>query len=99
MSLRSIKSTGIPKTGNLIDVGREDPPLVDQLLDQAFDHVTVLEISAAAFELAKARKGGAHTGWAIGRPFKLGESVKQLHHTPRGNKQPFIYCRFIRRTP
>ena len=34
---------------------------------------------------------------AIGSIFELVESVEQLHQTPGGKKQPFIYCRFKRK--
>lgn len=36
---------------------------------------------------------------AIGSNFELVEVVEQLHRTPGGNTQPFIYCRFTRRKP
>jgi SAM-dependent methyltransferase len=178
MSLNLIESTGMPKTGNLIDVGGGDSTLVDHLLDQGFEHVTVLDISSSALEKAKARLGDrAHLvtwiegdvtgfrssqtydvwhdravfhflteeedreqyreamnralgaqgqviiatfayeapptcsglpvvryspqflGLAIGNDFDLVESFEELHHTPGGNKQPFIYCRFKRQIP
>ena len=176
MSLNLIESTGVPKTGNLIDVGGGDSTVVDHLLDQGFEHVTVLDISAAALERAKARLGHradlvtwieaditdfrssrTYDMWhdravfhfltdaedrekycetmnsavsakghaimatfayeapltcsglpvvryspeflalAIGSNFELLETVEQFHHTPGGNKQPFIYCRFKRK--
>jgi len=176
MSLNLIESTGVQKTGNLIDVGGGDSALVDHLLDHGFEHVTVLDISSAALERAKDRLGDrAHlVTWiesditefrssktyevwhdravfhflteaedrekyretmnkvvsaqghviiatfayeapptcsglpvvryspqflalAIENDFDLVESFEELHHTPGGNKQPFIYCRFTRR--
>ena len=176
LSMHLIQSTGVQKSGNLIDVGGGNSTLVDHLLDQGFDHVTVLDISASALERAKARLGDradrvtwieaditdfrsfkTHDVWhdraafhflteaedrekycktmnravsaqghviiatfayeapptcsglpvvryspeflalAIGSNFELIESVEQLHQTPGGNKQPFIYCRFMRR--
>ena len=33
---------------------------------------------------------------AIGSHFVFIESFEELHMTPGGNKQPFIYCRFVR---
>ncbi len=57
LSLNLIQSTGVRKTGSLIDVGGGDSTLVDHLLDQDFDHITVLDISASALERAKARLG------------------------------------------
>ena len=34
---------------------------------------------------------------AVGKDYEFVESVEQLHRTPDGKKQPFIYCRFTRR--
>ncbi|MEO6201868.1 MAG: class I SAM-dependent methyltransferase [Nitrospirales bacterium] len=178
LSLNLIQSTGIQKSGGLIDVGGGDSKLVDHLLDQGFGLVTVLDISAAALERAKGRLGDrsdlvtwieagitdfrlfkkydvwhdqaafhflteaedrrkycetmnravsaqghviiATFGYevpptcsglpvvryspeflalAIGSHFELVESFEELHQTPGGNKQPFIYCRFPRRKP
>lgn len=178
MSLNLIESTGIQKTASLLDVGGGNSTLVDHLLDQNFDHITVLDISASALGRAKARLGDRadHVTWieaditdfhssktydvwhdraafhflteavdrekycetmnravstqghviiatfayeapptcsglpvvryspeflalAIGSNFELVESVEQIHQTPGGNKQPFIYCRFMRRKP
>jgi ubiquinone/menaquinone biosynthesis C-methylase UbiE len=178
MSLNLIESTGVHKTGHLLDVGGGDSPLVDHLLDQGFEHVTVLDISAATLERAKARLGDRarlvtwiegditdfrssrkYDLWhdravfhflteaedrekyretmnrvlspeghviiatfayeapptcsglpvvryspqflavAIGNDFDLIESSEELHRTPGGKQQPFIYCRFMRRKP
>lgn len=57
LSLNLIQSTGIQKSGSLIDVGGGDSRLVDHLLDQGFGLVTVVDISAAALGRAKARLG------------------------------------------
>jgi len=178
MSLNLIESTRVVKTGSLIDVGGGDSTLVDHLLNQGFEHITVLDISPTALERAKARLGGrAHrVTWivddvtdfrssktydvwhdravfhfltdakdrtrylesmnrvvssqghvimatfayeapptcsglpvvryspqflaaAVGKGFELVEAVEQLHRTPGGKKQPFIYCRFTRQKP
>lgn len=178
LSLNLIQATGVQKTGSLIDVGGGDSTLVDHLLDQHFDHVTVLDISGVALERAKARLGdranhvtwietdvtdfhstGTYDVWhdraifhflteaedrekycetmnravsahghviiatfayeapptcsglpvvcyspeflalAIGSDFVFIESFEELHTTPEGTKQPFIYCRFTRRKP
>lgn len=178
MSLNLIESTGVQKTRSLIDVGGGDSTLVDHLLDQGFEHLTVLDISSTALERAKARLGDhayrvtwiegdvtdfrsskkydvwhdravfhfltdaedrtrylesmnrvvsaqghviiATFGYeappicsglpiacyspqflaaAVGKGYELVESIEQLHRTPGGKQQPFIYCRFTRRTP
>lgn len=57
MSLNLIESTGVHKTANIIDVGGGDSTLVDHLLDQGIEHLTVLDISSTALERAKARLG------------------------------------------
>jgi hypothetical protein len=34
---------------------------------------------------------------AVGKDYEFIESFEELHSTPGGNKQPFIFCRFRRR--
>jgi ubiquinone/menaquinone biosynthesis C-methylase UbiE len=176
-SLNLIASTGVQKTGKLIDVGGGDSTLVDHLLDRGFEHLTVLDISSAALERAKARlddraslvtwiesdvtdfrSSETYDVWhdravfhffteakdrtryiekmdrvvgpqghvilatfgqdapptcsglpvmrysphdlasAVGNEFELVEFLEQPHKTPGGKMQPFLYCRFRRRT-
>lgn len=176
MSLSLIESTRVAKFGRLIDVGGGDSTLVDHLLEHGFEHITVLDLSSAALERAKARLGEranrvtwiegdvtdfrsstTYDVWhdralfhflteeedrtrylesmnrvlrpqghviiatfayegpptcsglpvvryspqflaiAIGKNYDFVESVEQLHRTPGGHKQPFIYCRFRKR--
>ena len=178
LSLRLIQATGIGITAQVINVGGGDSSLVDLLLDQGFEHVTVLDLSAAALERAKARLGdrarrvtwieGDVTGFRssqkydlwhdravfhfltdgedrtqyrqtmneavganghviiatfalnappkcsglevvryrpaslsaeVGQGFELVEALDEVHVTPTGNTQPFIYCHLVRRTP
>src|SRR6476620_6559782 len=56
-SLELIHSFDLPKTAKIIDVGGGDSKLVDHLLDQGFNDITVLDISANAIERAKKRLG------------------------------------------
>ena len=56
-SLNFIHSFGLSKTAKIIDIGRGDSKLVDNLLDEGFDNITVLDISARALDKAKARLG------------------------------------------
>ena len=56
-SLKLIASTNLGKEGKIIDIGGGDSVLVDHLLADGFQHVTVLDISAAALERAKERLG------------------------------------------
>ncbi len=57
LSLQYIQNTGIGKTAHIIDVGGGASTLVDHLLDDGFQQVTVLDISATALEIAQQRLG------------------------------------------
>ncbi|HLF73856.1 MAG TPA: class I SAM-dependent methyltransferase [Anaerolineales bacterium] len=57
LSLQFIQRTGILPTGHIIDVGGGASTLVDNLLTAGFQHITVLDISAAALQLARQRIG------------------------------------------
>jgi ubiquinone/menaquinone biosynthesis C-methylase UbiE len=48
---------GLKKTAKIIDVGGGDSKLVDFLLDEGFENISVLDISSAALEKAKNRLG------------------------------------------
>ncbi len=56
-SLDFIHSFGLKKTAKIIDIGGGDSKLVDFLLDEGFENVTVLDISAKSLEKAKDRLG------------------------------------------
>jgi SAM-dependent methyltransferase len=56
-SLDLIHSFGLKKTAKIIDVGGGDSKLVDCLLNEGFENITVLDISAKALEKAKNRVG------------------------------------------
>lgn len=56
-SLELFDEAGVSPIGAVIDVGGGDSTLVDALLDRQFEHVTVLDISAAALARAQARLG------------------------------------------
>ncbi|MDF0714694.1 class I SAM-dependent methyltransferase [Muricauda sp. 334s03] len=56
-SLDFIHSLELEKTAKIIDVGGGDSKLVDFLLDEGFEDITVLDISSNAIERAKARLG------------------------------------------
>ncbi len=56
-SLDFIRSFGLPKTAKIIDVGGGDSKLVDFLVNEGFENVTVLDISANALDKAKKRLG------------------------------------------
>lgn len=56
-SLEFIHSFGLTKTAQIIDVGGGDSQLVDCLLKEGFENITVLDISEKALEKAKIRLG------------------------------------------
>lgn len=64
-SLQHIRNTGIHKTDHIIDVGGGSSTLVDDLIAESFEHITVLDISATALKLARERLGSraANVTW------------------------------------
>lgn len=56
-SLDFISSLGLGKQAKIIDIGGGDSKLVDYLLDQGYENISVLDISAKALEKAKNRLG------------------------------------------
>lgn len=56
-SLDFIHSFGLPKTAKIIDIGGGDSRLVDYLLDEGYENITVLDISAKGLAKAKQRLG------------------------------------------
>ena len=56
-SLDFILSFNLPKSARIIDIGGGDSKLVDFLLDEGYENLTVLDISATALEKAKKRLG------------------------------------------
>ncbi len=59
LSLKLIEQAGIPASASIIDVGGGASTLVDDLLAKGYAQLTVLDLSAAALETAKARLGPA----------------------------------------
>ena len=57
LSLQYIQQTGVDKNAQIIDIGGGASMLVDHLLDDGFQHVTVLDISASALQVAQQRLG------------------------------------------
>ena len=56
-SLDFIKSFNLSKSAKIIDIGGGDSRLVDFLLEEGFEDITVLDISAKALDRAKDRLG------------------------------------------
>lgn len=56
-SLELIRDAGVPPTGRVIDVGCGASTLVDDLLHAGYRDITVLDLSATALDVARARLG------------------------------------------
>jgi len=56
-SINFIEQFNLPKSANIIDVGGGDSFLVDYLIDNNYQNITVLDISEAAIDRAKKRLG------------------------------------------
>lgn len=54
-SLKLIRAARLRKTAKIIDIGGGDSKLVDYLLEEGYENITVLDISAKALEKAKIR--------------------------------------------
>jgi 2-polyprenyl-3-methyl-5-hydroxy-6-metoxy-1,4-benzoquinol methylase len=66
-SLDFIYSFNLPKSAKIIDIGGGDSKLVDHLIEEGFENITVLDISAAALLKAKQRLGekGKKVNWIV----------------------------------
>ncbi len=66
-SLNFIHSFNLPKKASIIDIGGGDSKLVDYLLSEGFENITVLDISEKALEKAKQRLGekAARVKWIV----------------------------------
>ena len=66
-SLEFIHSYGLDKTAKIIDIGGGNSKLVDYLLEEGFENITVLDISTKALEKAQERLGeNAHKiNWVV----------------------------------
>jgi len=65
LSLDFIKRTNVGKSSQIIDVGGGISTLVDDLLAEGYAHLTVLDISSSALQVAQHRLGGlaAQVAW------------------------------------
>jgi len=77
-SLQFIRQTGMPKTGSIIDVGGGSSTLVDDLLTNGYQQISILDISAAALEVAKQRLG-AHANDVTWLEADI-LNIRLLHH-------------------
>ncbi|MFE3867150.1 class I SAM-dependent methyltransferase [Flavobacterium sp. LS2P90] len=56
-SLDFIRETNLDKSAKIIDIGGGDSKLIDYLLEEGYENLTVLDISSKALERAKIRLG------------------------------------------
>src|SRR5574342_629705 len=65
LSLQFIQNTGVQKTDHIIDIGGGASTLVDDLLVAGFQHISVLDVSGTALQLARQRLGerAAEVNW------------------------------------
>lgn len=66
-SLDFVHSFNLPKTASIIDIGGGDSKLVDYLLAEGFENISVLDISEKALERTKQRLGekAAKVNWIV----------------------------------
>ncbi len=66
-SLDFIHAFNLPRTASIVDIGGGDSKFVDYLLEEGFENITVLDISAAALEKTKKRLGdkAAKVKWVV----------------------------------
>lgn len=67
ISLDFIRETNLDKSAKIIDIGGGDSKLVDFLVEQGYENLTVLDISASALERAKTRLGkkAKNVNWIV----------------------------------
>ncbi|OOG77315.1 class I SAM-dependent methyltransferase [Flavobacterium sp. A45] len=82
-SLDFIKSFNLTKKSKIIDIGGGDSKLVDFLIEEGFENITVLDISAKAIEKAKARLGvnAEKVNWIVSdiTEFETNETFEVWH--------------------
>jgi SAM-dependent methyltransferase len=68
VSLRIIEEAAPQLDSQIIDVGGGEATLVDDLIDRGYRHLSVLDVSATALDVAKARlgEGAAAVDWLCG---------------------------------
>ena len=78
-SLQLIKQSASSNTASIIDVGGGHATLVDDLLDEGFDNVSVLDISATAIAASKKRLGdrASQVTWLVGDITNIALSAQQ----------------------
>jgi trans-aconitate methyltransferase len=67
ISLDLIRATGVKTSASIIDIGGGTSRLVDALIDEGFEAITILDLSERALATSKARLGarGAQVQWVV----------------------------------
>lgn len=78
LSLQMIGELNLPKTASIIDIGGGESKLVDFLLDEGYENITVLDISSNAIEKTKNRLGekAAKVKWIVSNILDFNPSEK-----------------------
>lgn len=68
LSLQFIRNTGVPRDARILDVGGGASVLVDDLLNEGYSNLSVLDISGVALKAAQTRlgKAAAQVNWIEG---------------------------------
>ena len=76
-SLDFIHSFNLSRNANIIDIGGGDSKLVDYLLSEGFENITVLDISSEALEKAKKRLGNKanKVNWVVSDIIKFKPTI------------------------
>ena len=101
LSLTLIAEIGATPSAAVIDIGGGASRLVDQLIEQGFQDVTVLDLSAAALDAAKARLGeraglaqwlvADATTWEPSRKYDVWHDRAAFHFlTEEGDRTAYI---------
>ena len=86
ISLDLIHATGVDKSASIIDIGGGASRLVDALISEGFNAVSVLDLSEKALETSKARLGaeGAQVQWIVADITRWQPSQAGCMARPRG---------------
>jgi SAM-dependent methyltransferase len=84
VSLQLIDGAGVPLDAPIIDVGAGESTLVDDLIARGYRRLSVLDISAIALDVTKARLGtdAERVSWLLGdvRTFPFGPAQYDIWH-------------------
>ena len=77
-SLEMIRQLNLPKTAQVIDVGGGDSKLVDNLLNEGFKNISILDISSEALRKVKYRLGkrASLVKWIVSDILDFNPSIK-----------------------